>query len=80
MSQLSPKDFLLFLFYAFLYWKFVQYRANKLEDEILPKYLSQSYKFRVLCSFLFSMFVFFLSPSDAAGIFFPEANNIYQQI
>ncbi len=80
MSQLSSIDFLLFILYAFLYWKFVQYRANKLEDEILAKYLRQSYRFRVLCSFLLSMFVLFLSPSDASGIFFPEANNIYHQI
>lgn len=71
-------DFLLFIFYAFIYYRYIAYRAAK--DELTGGYLKKSYQFRVLLSFCLSIFVLYISPSDAGAIFFPEAKNVYHQI
>jgi hypothetical protein len=80
MTSTSILDYLLFLFYAYLYFRFIKYRAIKIKDPFVAKYLVTSYKFRVACSFLLSIFILYLSPSDASTIFFPEGKNMYNQI
>jgi hypothetical protein len=80
MIKIDQADYILFIVYAFLYFKFIQYRAKKLDNPLLAQYLKYAYWFRVMCSFLFSMFVIYISGSDAIAAFFPEGKHIYQQI
>jgi hypothetical protein len=80
MIKIDVLDYILFIVYAILYFKFIQYRAKKIDDPLLAKYLKYAYWFRVVSSFLFSMFVIYISGSDAIAAFFPEGKHIYQQI
>jgi hypothetical protein len=80
MIKIDAVDYILFIMYAILYFKFIQYRAKKIDDPLLTKYLKYAYWFRVVSSFLFSMFVIYISGSDAIAAFFPEGKHIYHQI
>lgn len=80
MTQVTAFDFLLFAFYAVLYFYFIRQRIKRSTDPVLGTYLKYAYWFRVIGCLLFSFFVLYLSPSDATAIFFPEAKNIYKQI
>jgi hypothetical protein len=80
MTSTSILDYLLFLFYAYFYFRFIKYRASKIKDPFVAKYLVSSYKFRVACSFLLSIFILYIAGSDATGIFFPEGRHFYKQI
>ncbi len=80
MTSTGIFDYILFIFYALLYFRFIKYRAKKMTDPLLSKYLIQAYWFRVVCSFALSIFALYISGSDATGIFFPEGQFIYKQI
>jgi hypothetical protein len=80
MVKLEFLDLLLFFAYTYLYYLFVKYRATKMQDAQISKLFIRGFTFRIICCLLYSLFTLFLSPSDATGVFFPEADFIYKQM
>jgi hypothetical protein len=80
MTSTNFIDYLLFLFYTFLYFRFIKYRASKIKDPTLAKYLISAYWFRVVSSFILSVFILYIAGADATAVFFPEGRHIYHQI